>query len=260
MRPPFEAGERALLIDRRGRRYLITLRANKTYHTHAGSIEHDDVIGAAEGLRLTTTGGAGMVAIRPSLADFILKMPRGAQVVYPKDIAAIVMWADIYPGASVLEAGTGSGALTLGLLRAVSERGRVISYDVREDHAAKARANIESFLGKVPDALEMRLADVTEGVPETGLDRAVFDMPEPWRAVPVALGALRPGGIVCSYVPTVPQVQKVTEAFVAGGFIDILTTETIVRPWRVEGLSVRPDHRMVAHTGFITVARTLGSD
>ena len=256
----FEAGERALFIDRRGRRYLVTLRVGIQFHTHDGFVEHDTVIGATEGSRVFSSTGVPFVVVRPSLTDFILKMPRGAQVIYPKDIAAIVMSADVFPGATVLEAGTGSGALTLGLLRAVGEAGRVITYEARQDFAERARANIESFLGKIPDALEMRHGDVTEAIITDPIDRVVLDLPEPWRVIPVAITALRPGGVFCSYVPTVPQISHTSEALRAAGFIDVTTTETLVRPWHVEGQSVRPDHRMVAHTGFITTARYLGSD
>ncbi|MGZ4142907.1 MAG: tRNA (adenine-N1)-methyltransferase [Actinomycetota bacterium] len=254
----FDAGERALFIDRKGRRYLVTLRAGLQFHTHDGFVEHDTVIGSSEGARVFSSTGIPFVVVRPSLTDFILKMPRGAQVIYPKDIATIVMSGDVFPGAVVLEAGTGSGALTLGLLRAVGETGRVISYEARQDFAERARANIESFLGKIPDTLDLRHGDVTEEVLGEDVDRIVLDLPEPWRVIPIALEALRPGGMFCSYVPTVFQVSETTEALRAAGFIDIATTETLVRPWHVEGRSVRPDHRMVAHTGFVTVARFLG--
>jgi len=256
----FEAGERALFIDRRGRRYLVTLRAGIQFHTHDGFVEHDTVIGSNEGSRVFSSTGVPFVVVRPSLTDYILKMPRGAQVIYPKDIAAIVMSADVFPGATVLEAGTGSGALTLGLLRAVGDSGRVITYEARQDFAERARANIESFLGKMPDALEMRHGDVTDAIVTEQIDRVVLDLPEPWRVIPVAITALRPGGVFCSYVPTVPQISQTSEALRAAGFIDVSTTETLVRPWHVEGQSVRPDHRMVAHTGFITTARYLGGD
>jgi len=259
MSAPLEPGERVLLLDRKGRRYLLTLRTGAEFHTHTGAVPHDLLIGAPEGTRVVSGGGAGFVAIRPSFTDFVLKMPRGAQVVYPKDIGAILVGADIFPGATVLEAGTGSGALTIALLRAVGEGGRIISYELRQDHQDRARANIEAFVGKPPDTLELRLGDVTEGIPETGIDRVVLDLPEPWRVVPVAIEALRGGGVFCCYVPTVPQVAQAVEALKAAGFIDVLTTETLVRSWHVEGQSVRPDHRMVAHTGFVTVARFLGA-
>ena len=258
MSTPFEPGERIVLIDRKARRYLVTLRAGASFDTHAGSIRHDSLIGAPEGAEVRSASGAAFVAVRPTLTDFVLKMPRGAQVVYPKDIGAILMAADVFGGATVLEAGTGSGALTLGLLRAVGEAGRVITYELREDFAARARANIEIFLGKLPDTLVMRAGDVTEAT-ERDIDRIVLDLPEPWRVIPLALTALHRGGIFCAYLPTIVQVQQLTEALRREAFIDIATTETLVRSWHVEGQSVRPDHRMVAHTGFLTTARYLGS-
>ena len=254
----FDAGERALFIDRKGRRYLVTLKVGLQFHTHDGYVEHDTVIGSVEGARVFSSTGMPFVVVRPSLTDFVLKMPRGAQVIYPKDIAAIVMSADIFPGATVLEAGTGSGALTLGLLRAVGDNGRVVTYEARQDFAERARANIEAFLGKIPDALDMRHGDVTEADLVAEVDRVVLDLPEPWRVIELAMRALRPGGVFCSYVPTVPQISQTTEALRAAGFIDLATTETLVRPWHVDGQSVRPDHRMVAHTGFITTGRFLG--
>jgi tRNA (adenine57-N1/adenine58-N1)-methyltransferase len=260
MSAPFEPGERALLLDNKARRYLVTLRAGAQFHTHRGYVAHDDIIGSPEGSSFTAASGARYVAIRPSLMDFVLKMPRGAQVVYPKDIGAIVVGADIYPGATVLEAGTGSGALTLGLLRAVGDRGKVITYEARADHAERARANVESFLGKLPDQLEMRAGDVTEAVLDEPVDRIVLDVPEPWRVVPLTKTALRPGGIFCSYLPTTVQVSQLTETLREAGFIEMTTSETLVRTWHVEGLSVRPDHRMVGHTGFVTVARMLAPD
>ncbi len=261
MSAPFESGERALLVDRRGRRYLITLRAGEKFHFHQGWLEHDAIIGSPEGVRLAASSGAPLIAYRPSLADFILKMPRGAQVIYPKDVGYILVEADIYPGATVLEAGTGSGALTLALARAVGESGRVISYEVREDFAARARANIESFLGKIPDQLDLRVGDVTAADVEDGsVDRVALDVPEPWRVLPRALTAMRPGAVFCSYVPTTTQVAQTTEALRSAGLGEIATREVLVRGWHVDGASVRPEHRMVGHTGFVTTARFLGLD
>jgi tRNA (adenine57-N1/adenine58-N1)-methyltransferase catalytic subunit len=257
MSAPFEPGERALLVDKRGRRYLVTLKAGDSFHSHQGFVSHDAIIGSFEGIRVATSSGAPLIAFRPSFAEFVLKMPRGAQVVYPKDIGLILIEADVYPGATVLEAGTGSAALTIALARAVGPTGQVISYEVREDFAARARSNIESFLGKVPDQVDLRIGDVTHGVPERGIDRVVLDLPEPWRVVPLALEALRPGAIWCSYVPTVGQVSETVETLREAGFGELATREVLVRTWHVEGRSVRPDHRMVAHTGFVTTARLL---
>lgn len=250
----FEVGERAMLLDPTGRRYLLTLRDGAQFHTHRGFLHHDEIIGAQPGVSVATGTGTPFIAIRPSLTDFILKMPRGAQVVYPKDIAQILMVADIFPGAEVLEAGSGSGALTLGLLRAVGEHGRVVTCERREDFHLRAKENIEGFMGGLPKWLDMRQGDVTELDPGP-VDRIVLDLPEPWRVIDTARRYLRPGGIFCSYVPSIVQVSQTTEALTAAGFIEVLTTETLVRTWHVEGVSVRPDHRMVAHTGFVTTGR-----
>ena len=255
MSAPFEPGERALLVDRRGRRYLITLRVGESFHSHQGYVGHDEIIGKPEGVRVDTSGGTSLIAFRPSYPEFIVKMPRGAQVIYPKDVGLILVEADIYPGAFVLEAGTGSGALTIALARAVGPTGRIISYEVREDFHARARSNIEAFLGKVPDHVDLRRDDVTGGVPERDLDRVVLDLPEPWGVLETALSCLHPGAIWCSYVPSVMQVSTTVEALRGAGFAEIATREVLVRTWHVEGQSVRPDHRMVAHTGFVTTAR-----
>lgn len=257
---PFEAGDRVLLIDQRGRRYMTTLATGREFHSHLGAVRHDDLIGANEGATLVTTSGAPLAAFRPTLADFVLKMKRGAQVVYPKDVGLILVYADIFPGAFVLEAGTGSGSLTLALARAVGEGGRVISYETREDHHERAVENVSAWyegMGGKPENLELRVGDVFEGVPETGFDRIVLDLPEPWRAMGTTTASLAPGGVLCSYLPTVPQVSQTVEAMRAEGFGLLKTYEVLLRTWNVEGQSVRPDHRMVAHTGFVVVGRKL---
>jgi tRNA (adenine57-N1/adenine58-N1)-methyltransferase catalytic subunit len=257
---PFEAGDRVLLVDQRGRRYMTTLATGREFHSHLGAIRHDDLIGSNEGSTLVSTSGAPLVAFRPTLADFVLKMKRGAQVVYPKDVGLILVYADIFPGAFVLEAGTGSGSLTLALARAVGEGGRVISYETREDHHDRAVENVAAWyegMGGKPENLELRIGDVFEGVPEEGFDRMVLDLPEPWRAMGTTTSSLAPGGILCSYLPTVPQVSQTVEAMRAEGFGLLKTYEVLLRTWNVEGQSVRPDHRMVAHTGFVVVGRKL---
>ena len=257
---PLVAGERVVLTDPRGRRYLVTLATNKQFHSHLGVVEHDDLIGRPEGIYARASGGAKLLVFRPTLADFTLKMQRGAQVVYPKDVGLIVVYADIFPGATVLEAGSGSGALTLALARAVGDSGRVISYELREDHFTRALANVESWyasFGGKPETVDMRVGDIFEGVPERGVDRLVLDLPEPWRAVGSATESLAPGGIMCCYLPTVPQVSQTVEAMRAGGFELVGTFEGLLRTWNVDGQSVRPDHRMVAHTGFIVTGRKL---
>ena len=257
---PFEAGDRVLLIDPRGRRYLITLATGREFHSHQGGVPHDSLIGTPEGTSVRTTQGAKLLAFRPGLADFVLKMKRGAQVVYPKDIGLILVYADIFPGATVVEAGTGSGSLTLALARAVGESGSVISYEIRDDHRVQAVENVDAWYsaqGGKPNNVEIRLGDVFEGIPEKGVDRLVLDLPEPWRAIGATTESLASGGILCCYLPTVPQVSQVVEAMRAGGFGLINTFEGLVRTWNVDGQSVRPDHRMVAHTGFIVTGRKL---
>lgn len=251
-----------MLIDSRDRRYMITLTTGKRFHSHMGTVEHDHIIGELEGSAVRSSGGGRLLAFRPTLSDYVLKMRRGAQVVYPKDIGLILVYADIFPGASVVEAGSGSGSLTLALARAVGESGRVISYEVREDHHARAAENVAAWyeaLGGKPENVELRLGDVFEGVPECDLDRMVLDLPEPWHAIGTATASLRPGGMVCCYLPTVPQVQETVETMRASGFGLLVTLEGLVRTWNVEGASVRPDHRMVAHTGFLVVGRKLAT-
>jgi tRNA (adenine57-N1/adenine58-N1)-methyltransferase len=256
---PFRPGERVLLVDSKARRYLITLVEGGSFSTHAGTLPHADLIGRDEGILVRTSHGARMRAVRPTLRDYILKMPRGAQVIYPKDIGPILVLADIFPGARLLEAGVGSGALSMALLRAVGPEGSIVGYEIREDFAARAAKNVESFLG--PDqSYRVEIRDVYEGIEETGLDRIVLDLPEPWRVVKHATIALRPGGILVAYVPTIGQVARLREELDSSPFGLAETMEVLQRTWHVEGQSVRPDHRMVAHTGFLTAARLLDPD
>jgi tRNA (adenine57-N1/adenine58-N1)-methyltransferase len=251
---PLRAGESVLLIDGKGRHYLVRLQEGGQFHYHLGVVAHDDLIGGDEGRRIASTSGGSLVVLRPRLADYVLKMPRGAQVVYPKDLGQIAIWADIAPGLTVLEAGTGSGSLTLALLRFVGAGGRVVSVERRPDHAAHARKAIERWLGEIPPNLDLRVGEVEEMVGEVSPDRIVLDLPEPWHTVEVAAQAMAPGGGVCAYLPTVPQVQTTVEAM-RPSFVEIGVFETLHRTWNVEGRSVRPDHRMVGHTGFVVVGR-----
>lgn len=255
---PLTAGERVVLRDRKDRRYLVELEDGGEWHSHAGMIRHDDLIGVPEGSEVRTSKDMSVLVLRPTLEDFVLKMPRGAQVVYRKDQAMIVALGDIRPGCTVVEAGAGSGALSLALLQAVGAGGRVISYERRDDHLGRARENVAAFLGGEPLNWEPRAGDLTDDLAELDCDRLVLDLMEPWDLVPAAASALRSGGILVVYMPTVTQVIRLAEALedeVAFGLAS--TSETLVRPWHVAGLSVRPDHRMVAHTGFLTVARRL---
>ncbi len=251
----FHEGEHALIIDRRGRRYLTLLRAGAKFESHLGAFPHDDAIGAAVGSWMTTNRGHVLLAVKPTMADFALDMPRIATVGYPKDLGAILVYGDIFPGARVLEAGCGSGAVTMALLRAVGERGSLVSYDVRQDMIDRTRANVGAMLSDTSN-LTLKLGDVYEGFEERELDRIVLDLPEPWQVVPHASEALLPGGIFVSFSPTVLQVHEFVRAMRAARTFDMLETiEILQRPWNISNRSVRPEHRMVAHTGFITVAR-----
>ena len=258
MSAPFESGERVMFVDQRGRNYLVKLHTGGTYHTHSGALPHDDVLGKPEGTRVETSGGMVLVAFRPRFADYVLKMPRGAQVIYPKDLAPIVMYADVHPGARVLEAGTGSGALTMALLRSVGAGGQVVSYDLREEHRLKAEENLEAFFGTIPENLDLREGDVADVPRQERFDRCVLDLPEPWRPLDALHDVLEPGGIVCAYLPTTPQVQELVLALPRSGFLHLETFETMMRSWHVTERSVRPDHRMVGHTGFLTLGRRIG--
>jgi tRNA (adenine57-N1/adenine58-N1)-methyltransferase catalytic subunit len=255
----FGAGDRVLLVDNRRRRHLVTLVAGGQFHTHAGIVDHDDVIGHPDGSVVKTTRGARLTAWRPTLAEYVLEMPRGAQVIYPKDIGPILLLADIFPGARVLESGVGSGALTTALLRAIGPTGTVTGYEIRDDFAQRALENVHGFLGTdVP--LEVQVRDVYEGIEVRDVDRIVLDLPEPWRVVKHAAESLVPGGIMLAYLPTILQVGRLREELVSAPFASIETLEVLHRGWHVEGQSIRPDHRMVAHTGFLTLARRLGDE
>ncbi len=253
---PFIPGDVCLLIDNKGRRYLIDLGSGETFHYHGGMVGHDEVIGRAEGSVIKSSSGTKLRAYRPRLADYILAMKRGAQVVYPKDIGPILMYGDVGPGMTVLEAGTGSGALTMALVRAVGAEGRVVSVERREDHGRHARRTIERFFGGLPQNLDLRSGEVEDHVADVRPDRIVLDIPEPWSVVEPAAVHLQPGGVFVAYLPTVPQVQQLREVMRGSrAFPERTTFEVLIREWAVEGRSVRPEHQMVGHTGFVTVAR-----
>jgi tRNA (adenine57-N1/adenine58-N1)-methyltransferase len=254
----FIAGDRVQLTDPKGRLHTVVLEPGKQFHTHRGAIAHDDLIGAPEGSVVHSTANTGYLAFRPLLADFVLSMPRGAQVIYPKDAAQIVGFGDVGPGMRVLEAGAGSGALTCSLLRAVGSGGSVTSYERREDFADVARGNVEAFFGEVPANWSLRLGDLAEHPAEEVVDRVVLDMLEPWAVLPTVAAALRPGGVLVGYVATVTQLSTYVEALRAQGvWTEPHAWETLLRPWHAVGLAVRPEHRMVAHTAFLVTARRL---
>jgi len=256
-RGPLQPGDRVQLTDPKGRTHTFALQPGKVFHTHRGAVPHDDLIGRPEGSVVTSTGGTAYLALRPLLADYVLGMPRGAQVIYPKDAAQIVAYGDIFPGARVLEAGAGSGALSCFLLRAVGEAGAVVSYEVRPDFAEIARRNVEAYFGAPHPAWSLRTGDVAE-CPERDFDRIVFDMLAPWELLDLVASALVPGGVFVGYVATTPQLSELVEGLrTHGGFTEPRAWETLVRDWHVEGLAVRPEHRMVAHTAFLVTARRL---
>ena len=258
---PLRAGERVTLSDAKGRRHSILLVVGGAFHTTKGGIAHDDLIGGPDGVVVHSAGGTPYLALRPLLAEWTVTMPRGAAVVYPKDAAQIVGGADIFPGARVIEAGVGSGALTLSLLRAIGPTGRLISYERRADFAAIARKNVENFLGRPHPGWDLRVQDLVEGLqsdPPGDIDRIVLDMLAPWECVEVAAEALVPGGVLCAYVATTTQLARMVETIrVHTGFTEPEATESLVRGWHAEGLAVRPQHAMVGHTGFLVIARRL---
>ena len=258
MSEPFAEGERALLLDSKKRRYLVELTADGEFHSHAGFIPHRDIIGQEEGIAVRTAKNAEYIVLRPTLEDFVVEMPRGAQVIYPKDLGPIVTLGDIGPGMRVFESGIGSGALSMTMLRAGAE---IVGYELREDFANRATTNVRSFLGA--SALEryhVTIGDSYEGIdPADGpFDRVVLDLPEPWQVVPHTETVLRAGGVLVAYTPSITQAMQVRERL-KGRWIDARTLEVLHRGWHIDGQAVRPDHRMVAHTGFLSIARFLGT-
>ncbi len=253
---PLAAGETVLLVDRRDKRYLVRLRDGAVFHFHGGHVAHDELIGGSEGQEVTSSKGYKLIAYRPRLIDHVMQMPRSTAIIYPKDLGPILLWADVYPGATVFESGIGSGALTLALLRAVGPEGRVIVYEARAEFIARAVENVEAFHGPAPNLI-VHQRDTYAGIDERDLDRVLLDLPEPWQVVPSAAEALRPGGFLCAYTPSTTQVQATVQALRAHGFGDVETLETLYRPWHVQGQSVRPAQQMVGHTGFLTFARRL---
>jgi len=257
-RGPFAPGDRVQLTDPKGRMHTITLVTGKEFHTHKGSIQHDELIGSPEGSVITTTGNVTYLAMRPLLSDFVLSMPRGAAVVYPKDAGQVVHMADIFPGARVVEAGVGSGALTMSLLRAVGDDGRVSSYERRADFADIARDNVEAFFGGPHPAWTLTVGDLVATLDETDIDRVVLDMLAPWDCLDAVSRALVPGGVLICYLATATQLSRTAEALRdQGSFTEPHAWESLVRGWHLEGLAVRPEHRMVGHTGFLVPSRRL---
>ena len=250
----FRPGELALLLDRKSRRYMVTLKEDDTFHSHLGRLQHDQLIGGSVGGWYRTDRGHTLLAVRPTLGDYVRQMPRGPQIIYQKDLGNIVSFADIFPGATVIEGGLGSGALTAALLRAVGPEGRVITYEIDESVLPKAMRNISRV---IPDAsnLEVKIGSIYEGIEERDVDRVVLDVPEPWQAVGTIADALVMGGVMLSFLPTILQVHRLGGALEQDGRYQLVEfMETLLRTWHVTERSVRPDHRMVAHSGFLTTA------
>ena len=250
----FQPQDMVLLIDRKGRRYLKTLEAEQVFHSHLGRLYHDQLIGQSVGGWYRTDKGHVLLAVRPTFGDFVTAMPRGPQIIYPKDLGNIVTFADIFPGATVIEGGLGSGALTSALLRAVGPAGRVITYEIDEKWLPKAQRNIESLV-EDPSNLTITVADIYQGITERDVDRVVLDVPEPWQAVETIGDALVMGGRMLSFLPTILQVHQLVTALEDDGRFQLIDSfETLLRPWHLKDRSVRPVHRMIAHSGFLTTA------
>lgn len=257
-RGPFRVGDLVQLTDPRGRMHTITLQAGASYHTHRGALPHDDILGQPEGCVVTSSNGTVFLALRPILDDFVLSMPRGAQVIYPKDAARIVGLAGLGPGARVAEGGVGSGALTCSLLRAVGDQGEVHSYERRPEFAAVAEANVERWFGLRPAGWSLHLGDMAHGLGQTDLDAVVLDMLAPWECLTAVASALAPGGVLVGYVATTTQLSRLVESMrVTGDWTEPRAEESLLRTWHLEGLAVRPDHRMNGHTAFLVTARRL---
>ena len=255
---PFVPGDLVQLTDPKGRMHTIELVDGKEFHTHRGVLSHDQLIGQPEGCVVTSVGGTAYVAFRPLLSDYVLSMPRGATVVYPKDAAQIIALADIFPGARVVEAGAGSGALTCSLLRAVGDSGAVSSYEKRDDFAAIAQRNVERFFGEAPATWRLTIGDVVEKCDDEDVDRVVLDMLAPWDVLDTVAATLTPGGVLCCYVATTTQLSRIVEAVREhGGFTEPAAWESFIRGWHVDGLAVRPEHRMIGHTGFLMTSRRM---
>lgn len=249
----FEEGETVMFLDNKDRRYLVKLKPGSKFQTHMGTVAHDGVIGSRDGTRHQSNTGSTFAVYRPTLAEFILKMPRGAQVIYPKDLGPILMAADIFPGCRVLESGVGSGALSATLVRAGAN---VLGYEMREDFANRAKKNVKNLLGEA--ALErytVQVRDVYEGVDATTVDRVLLDLPEPWRVVELVEDILVSGGVFLAYTPSILQAAQLNQSLVEQGYRMCETIEIMQRGWHIKAQAVRPDHRMVGHTGFLTFGR-----
>lgn len=254
----FANGDRVQLTDEKGKMYSFFLQAGNQWHSHKGWINHDDIIGKPEGVVLLSNSGTAYQALRPLLNDYVLSMPRGATIIYPKDSAIILGFADVFPGAKVLEAGAGSGALSIALLRAVGQTGQLTSFEERDDFLAIAQDNVRNYFGAIPENWSLKSGRVEEGIFKGDFDRVIYDMLAPWDVLGTAVAALKPGGVLCCYVATTTQLSRTAEAIKEDGhFTEPESFETLLRNWHHEGLAVRPAHTMNAHTGFLLLTRRL---
>jgi tRNA (adenine57-N1/adenine58-N1)-methyltransferase len=259
LRGPFEENEPVVFLDRKDREYLLRLDRNRTLAIRGGKFSIEDIIGREEGSIIRSSVNEPFLVFRPSLPQLIPNLPRNAQVIYPKDLGPILIWADLFPGARVIEAGVGAGALSMALLRAIAKEGQLYSYEVRQDFAEMAKQNVAKYFGPAPN-WTVRIGDVAAELDQVNIDRVILDLPEPWQVIEAAWRALRPGGILLCYLPTVLQVKSLVDALRADQrFACIETMETLMRFWHIKGMSIRPQHRMVAHTGFLTCARRLAN-
>jgi tRNA (adenine57-N1/adenine58-N1)-methyltransferase len=254
----FDAGDRIQLTDAKGKLYSFTITPGKEWHTHKGWIVHDELIGLPEGSVVATSAGLKFTAFKPLLPDYVLSMPRGATIIYPKDAALIIGFGDIYPGARVLEAGVGSGALTLSLLRAVGNTGIVHSVERRREFGENASSNIENYFGGIPTNWKLEIGSLQDQIFSESFDRVILDMLAPWECVEIAAQVLRPGGLLLAYVATTTQLSATAEAIKSDGrFSEPESSESMIRGWHHEGLAVRPQHRMIGHTGFLIQTRRM---
>jgi tRNA (adenine57-N1/adenine58-N1)-methyltransferase catalytic subunit len=257
LRGPFQENDPVVLLDRKDREYLVRLDRSRPIAIRGGKIAVEDIIGQEEGSMVRSSVSEPFLVFRPSLPQLIPNLPRNAQVIYPKDLGPILIWADLFPGARVVEAGVGAGALSMALLRAIASEGHLYSYEIREDFALMAQKNVAKYFGAAPN-WTVKIGDVAAALDQTDVDRVILDLPEPWQVIDAAWKALRPGGILLCYLPTVLQVKSVVDALRDDKrFACIETMETLMRFWHIKGMSARPQHRMVAHTGFLTCARRL---
>jgi len=248
-------GDYVFLLDPKGKKYFVTLRKGGVFHSHRGALKHEDIIGKEEGTVISPAQGAHFMVFKPTLWEYLLHMKRISGIIYPKDIGFVWMWGDIFPGARVIEGGVGSGSMLIALSRMVGEKGEIISYELREDMIKRAEENLKNLYGEIPSRIKIKRENIYEGIQEREIDRIVLDVPEPWQVVPHAYVALKGGGIIIAYIPSVTQASRLHAELVNNKFSCVETLEVLIRSWHIKGESVRPEHRMIGHTGFLVKGR-----